>query len=276
MQTILITGASGFVGKQILNAMSTAKVKLIPVVRIGKEHTVSDIINVERIISTPDLFSENEEWWYQTCTGIDAIIHAAWYAEPGKYLLSTKNVDCLVGSMNMAKGAVKAGVKHIVGIGTCFEYDLTRGFLPIDTPLKPLTPYAAAKAALYFGLLHWLPAQNVCFSWCRLFYLYGEGEDERRLVSYIRQQLARGEPVELTSGKQIRDFMDVRDAAEKIAAIAITRKEGAFNICSGIPITIREVAEKIADEYGDKTLLHFGLRPDNIIDPPIVVGVINK
>ncbi|MCX7132358.1 NAD(P)-dependent oxidoreductase [Aeromonas sp.] len=275
MQKILVTGANGFVGKQILHAMSTAKVKLIPVVRLGKEHTVSDLPNVERVISTPDLFSENENWWAQICSGIDVIIHVAWYAEPGKYLQSTKNVDCLVGSMNMAKGAVKAGVKHIVGIGTCFEYELKNGVLSVDTPLNPLTPYAAAKAALYFGLLHWLPAENITFSWCRPFYLYGEGEDEHRLVSYIRKQLEKGEPVELTSGKQIRDFMDVREAAKKIAAIVITRKEGVFNICSGNPITIRQLAEQIADEYGGRALLHFGVRPDNIIDPPIVVGVVN-
>jgi len=275
MQTILVTGASGFVGKQILKAMSTERIKLIPIVRAGKEHTVSDIINVERVISTPDLFLENEDWWVHACTGIDVIVHAAWYTEPGKYLQSIKNVDCLIGSMNMAKGAVKAGVKHIVGIGTCFEYDLTSGILPVGTPLRPSTPYAAAKVALYFGLLHWLPVQNICFSWCRLFYLYGDGEDDRRLVSYIRKQLAKGEPVELTSGKQIRDFMDVGEAAKKIAAIAITKQEGVFNICSGIPITIRELAEKIADEYDNRELLRFGARPDNIIDPPIVVGVVN-
>jgi len=49
-------------------------------------------------------------------------------------------------------------------------------------------------------------------AWCRLFYLHGEGEDARRLVPYLRAKLIAGEPAELTSGKQIRDYLDVRDA----------------------------------------------------------------
>ena len=56
------------------------------------------------------------------------------------------------GSLNLAKGAAIAGIKRLVGVGTCFEYDLTAGVLSADTPLNPSTPYAGAKAALYMGL----------------------------------------------------------------------------------------------------------------------------
>ncbi len=273
MIRVLVTGASGFVGRQIMRALSNFDVELVPVVREGKQSTVATLAKVNRVIMTFDLFSESEEWWQAQCREIDLVIHAAWYAEPGKYLQSVQNMTCLIGSMNLAKGAAKSGVKRFVGIGTCFEYDLTLGFLSVDTPLKPLSPYAAAKAALYFSLSQWLPTQSVQFVWCRLFYLYGEGEDERRLVPYIRSQLKKGQTAELTSGKQIRDFLDVAEAGKNIANVALSELVGVVNICSGVPITVRQIAERIANEYGRPDLLKFGVRKDNLMDPPCIVGM---
>lgn len=275
MKTILLTGASGFVGRQIFTALSASNYRIIPVVRAGKESLFQSQPRVDRIVCSPDIFQESSDWWAEQCKGIDVVIHAAWYAEPGKYLQSSKNMDCLVGSLNLAKGAAIAGVKRVVGIGTCFEYDLSAGVLFKDTPLDPLTPYAGAKAALYIGLSQWLPEQSVEFAWCRLFYLYGEGEDERRLVPYLHKQLVKGEAVELTSGKQIRDFLDVSDAGRIIAEVAVGEQHGPINVCSGEPITVRQLAEQIADTYGRRDLLKFGSRPDNLVDPPCVLGIPN-
>jgi len=275
MKTILLTGASGFVGKQISKALNESKFRIVPVVRTGKESSFQNQPNVARIVCSPDIFQESTDWWAEQCKDIDVVIHAAWYAEPGKYLQSSKNMDCLIGSLNLAKGAAIAGVKRFVGIGTCFEYDLSAGVLSKDTPLNPLTPYASAKAALYMGLSQWLQEQSVDFAWCRLFYLFGEGEDERRLVPYLHKQLAKGEAVDLTSGKQIRDFLDVSEAGRIIAEVAIGEQRGPINVCSGIPITVRQLAEQISDTYGRRDLLKFGTRPDNLVDPPCVLGIPN-
>ena len=273
MKRVLVTGATGFVGRQIMRTLAASDVALIPVVRSGKEGFVNTLRGVERIVSSPDIFAEPEDWWVEQCQGVDLVIHAAWYAEPGKYLQAPQNMQCLIGSLTLAKGAAKAGVRRFVGIGTCFEYDLTQGVLSVRTPLNPLSPYAAAKAALFFGLSQWLPTQSVEFGWCRLFYLYGEGEDERRLVPYIHKQIQKGEPVELTSGKQIRDYMDVSDAAEKIVEFALCHQTGPVNICSGVPVTVRQLAEQIANQYGRQDLLRFGVRPDNPVDPVCVLGI---
>ena len=270
-----MTGATGFVGKQIFNALSKSNVRIVPVVRPSKESLFQNQPNVDRIVCSLDIFQESANWWAEQCKGIDVVVHAAWYAEPGKYLQSSKNIDCLIGSLNLAKGAAIAGVKRFVGIGTCFEYDLSAGVVSTDTPLNPLTPYAGAKAALYMGLSQWLPKRSMEFAWGRLFYLYGEGEDERRLVPYLHKQLAKGEVVGLTSGKQIRDFLDASEAGRIIAEVALGEQRGPINVCSGVPITVRQLAEQIADTYGRRDLLKFGARPDNLVDPPCVVGVPN-
>ena len=84
---------------------------------------------------------------------------------------------------------------------------------------------------------------------------------------------APDEPAELSSGSQIRDYLDVREAGRMIVEHALGAGQGPVNICSGTPVTVRELAERIADEYGRRDLLRFGARPDNLVDPPCVVGV---
>ena len=272
--TVLLTGATGFVGRQVLRVLAERGIRVRLVVREGAALPASPAA-IESVVETRDLFAETDGWWAAVCQGVDTVIHVAWYAEAGQYLQSPKNLDCLMGTLQLAKGAAQSQVRRFIGIGTCFEYDLTGGMLSVETPLRPLTPYAGAKAAAYLALLQWLPLQGVEFAWCRLFYLYGEGEDARRLVPYLRNKLAAREPAELTSGNQIRDFLDVGEAARQIVAAALSDRQGPVNICSGVPITVRQLAEQLADETGRRDLLKFGARPDNLVDPPCVVGVRN-
>jgi nucleoside-diphosphate-sugar epimerase len=270
---ILLTGATGFVGRQVLRELAARTCRVRVVVRKGKQEQIGQSIAIEKMIATSDIWSETAAWWSETCRGVDIVIHIAWYAEPGKYLHSPMNRDCLEGTLRLAQGAIDAKVRRFVGIGTCFEYDLSIGRLSVTTPLRPATPYAAAKIEAFNALSRLLPQHGVAFAWCRLFYLYGEGEDERRLVPFLRGKLQAGEAAELTSGQQIRDYLDVRDAGRMIADAALGAAQGPINICSGIPVTIRQLAEQIADEYGRRDLLRFGVRPDNPVDPPCVIGV---
>lgn len=270
---ILLTGATGFVGRQVLRALSERDCRVRPVVRQGKQDWLPSSASIETVVASPDIFAESVAWWAGAARGVDTVIHAAWYAEPGLYLQSPKNHECLSGTLRLAQGAIEARVRRFIGVGTCFEYDLGAGRLTIETALKPTTAYARAKVDAFNALTQLLPQHGIAFAWCRLFYLYGEGEDAHRLVPYLRARLKAGEPAELSSGKQIRDFLDVRQAGRMIVEAALGSVQGPVNICSSTPITVRQLAEQIADEYGRRDLLRFGARPDNLIDPPCVVGV---
>jgi nucleoside-diphosphate-sugar epimerase len=270
---ILLTGATGFVGRQVLRALAERGCRVRAVVREGKQDRLASSGSMERIVASPDIFAESAAWWAEACRGVDCVIHVAWYAEPGLYLHSPKNRECLEGTLRLGQGAVQAKIRRFVGIGTCFEYELSAGTLSVATPLRPATPYAQAKVEAFQALSQSLPPAGVGFAWCRLFYLYGEGEDQRRLVPYLRARLAAGQPADLTSGERIRDYLDVREAGRMIVDVALGPVQGPVNICSGIPVTIRALAERIADEYGRRDLLRFGARPDNPADPPVVLGV---
>jgi len=272
VKRILITGGTGFVGRQVVRSLSKKDVEMTLVVRNGKQNAVKDIASVKKIITSQDIFAENRHWWANACKGIDTVIHAAWYVEPGQYLESEKNADCLIGSIELVRGAACAKVKRFIGVGTCFEYELSASRLSTQTPLKPLTTYAAAKTSLFTFCSVYLSTRGTDFVWCRLFYLYGEGEDERRLVPYVRGKISKGETAELTEGKQTRDYLDVSQAGDQIAEVALGTEVGPVNICSGLATTVRELAEEIAKQYGRPDLLSFGRKDENIKEPPYVVG----
>lgn len=273
MSVVLLTGATGFVGRAIHRDLVRRGHEVRVIIRpnsAARLFAPSDIV-----IECEDIFACDADWWAQACKGVDAVIHAAWYVEHGRYGNALENAACVRGSFELARGAATAGVQHVIGLGTCMEYLLPGERLSVDAPLEPANFYAACKLATFHMIYEWLGLHNVRFSWCRLFYLFGDGEHPDRLSAYIHRQLAAGERAVLSSGTQVRDFLDVRVAGAMIASLVDSGQHGAINICSGVPLTIRAFAEQIADLYGRRDLLDFGGRPSDPSDPATVVGVCN-
>lgn len=272
---ILLTGASGFVGRQIARSLVGAGHRPLLVLRSdGMARTGIDT-DAADVVYTADLFAESADWWTLHLADVDTVIHAAWYVEPGKYLDSVENIRCVEGSLALAEAAGKAGVSHFIGLGTCFEYRLPNDHITADAEVGPVTLYAAAKLALYRMLERRLAKGPMTLAWARLFYLYGEGEHPARLYPTLHRKLAAGEPMSLSSGDKLRDFLDVAEAGRQIARLADTGQTGPVNICSGRAVTIREIAEGIADLYGRRDLLTFGTATVHPRDPMAVVGVPN-
>jgi UDP-glucuronate decarboxylase len=194
----------------------------------------------------------------------------AWYAVPGKYLSARENLDCVMGSQRLFLALGAAGCRRIVSVGSCFEYDFSHGHLSEATPTRANSLYAAAKTSTFLMGEQIAKEYGVPFAWPRLFYLYGPNEDPRRLVPFIITSLLRGEQANVTSGKQVRDFLHVEDVAAALAEVATSDLIGPVNVGSGIPVTVRTVVETIAQVLGRKDLVRFGARPDNPTDPPLI------
>ncbi|OYX11567.1 MAG: NAD-dependent epimerase/dehydratase, partial [Rhizobiales bacterium 32-66-8] len=185
--SVLLTGATGFVGRQIHRALSTAGHDVRVVIRTGTAARL-DVPGAE-IRESPDLFAEDAGWWAQACAGRTCVIHAAWFVDPARYLAAPENLDCVRGTLALARGAVAAGVGHVVGLGTCFEYALPSHHLTFDAPLAPQSLYARCKADLFHILTDYFAGTGTQFSWARLFYLHCAGENPARLVPYLRSCL---------------------------------------------------------------------------------------
>lgn len=269
---VTLTGATGFVGRQILGSLLERGCSVKVLVRDPSRLHKIPARGALEIVQTRDLFAESTSRLEQLLEGSETLVHAAWYTEPGEYLVSPLNVACLSGTLNLAQAFAAVGGKRFVGVGSCAEYEPSAGLITTDTPLAPSTLYAACKASTFQVLRCLLEIEDVSLAWCRIFYLYGEGEDERRLVPYIRRQLGAGKEVLLTRGDQVRDFLDVKEAGQMIADVTLGHQQGAVNICSGEAMSVRQLAERIADEFDRRDLLRFGARPENIFDPPRVVG----
>ncbi len=270
----LITGSSGFIGRNILKGLLIKDVNVTLLLR--KRANIKfdfDLENVNKIF-IDDLFTKDVNWWLDILREVDCVIHAAWYVEVADYLTSKKNLQCLNGSINMLKAMNLLNINYFVGLGTCYEYDFSfsNNILKTSTPLKPKSPYTFSKVALlnYLKLLE--STSNFKFAWCRIFYVYGEGEDKRRLIPYINDNLKKSKKVKIKNGNYIRDYLDVKLAGELIAKIAKDRCHGEFNICSGKGKTIKKIALDIASKYNKKHLIEFDELKEIENQPKKIIG----
>jgi nucleoside-diphosphate-sugar epimerase len=265
---VVVTGANGFVGARVVQELVKRGDEVHAVVRATGERRRLKGIPSLRLLEADLLSAAGQETI--AALGAEACVHAAWYAEPGKYLSSLTNIDFVGATLDLARSLAQGGCRRFVGIGTCFEYDTDRGFLSERTPLAPVHLYSAAKAATYLALKQLGLLSGMQVAWGRLFYLYGPDEYPDRLVSSIARALLRGEEARSTPGLQIRDFLHVEDAASALCAVLHSDLVDAVNIGSGQPVTVAAIVQQLGAICGRPDLVRLGARPYAAGDPMFV------
>jgi len=157
--------------------------------------------------------------------------------------------------------------KRLLGIGTCFEYDTAPSPLSEQSAARLATPYARSTLSLFRALEPVCADAGMGFAWARPFYLYGPGEDRRRLVPSVILALLEGRRARTTSGEQVRDFLHVDDVAQALWAVARSEVSGAVNIGSGRPVTVRELVLELGTIVGRPELIELGALPYSPGDP---------
>lgn len=272
MNRVLVTGGSGFIGRAVIPRLLDRGFEVHAVSRRESPPT-----KVGFRWHSADVLSEPQVEALLRHVRPSHLLHLAWITTPGTYVTSSENAEWCRASTSLVEHFAGAGGKRAVIAGTCFEYDLRAGLLQEDaTPLHPTTPYGVAKHALHTALASLAQSTGLSLGWARLFYLYGPYERPERLVPYVVNQLLRGEPAEVTTGEQARDYLYVEDVAEGIARYVDSSLDHDLNIASGEPVAVRDIVKMIGDLVGKPDLIRWGARSAAASDPFMIVADITR
>jgi nucleoside-diphosphate-sugar epimerase len=267
-----VTGGSGFVGSWTVRRLVEQGWGVAVLSRSGaSQHRLqglgSDIELVEADLADSARINQFLRAWRP-----DACLHCAWYTEPGKYLESSQNLDCMRDSLALLELLVEADCRKIVMVGTCGEYDTNIGYLRESSAVGPSTLYAASKLATYLVATQRAAQLKADFSWARMFSVFGPGEDERRMAPALIRSLLSGREFQASSGDQVRDYLYVEDAAAGLVYLLQFSESGLFNVSSGEPISVRRLMNMMGDEIGAPDLIRFGSAPQRDWEPPFICG----
>jgi nucleoside-diphosphate-sugar epimerase len=259
---VLVTGASGFIGRHLL-----------PLLLAGGDevHAVSRSVQA----------SAGNLHWHRcdllqpgaAAPLIDAVrpaalVHLAWNAATGRFWSAPDNADWVAATLQLVRAFRSAGGRRAVCAGSCAEYDWSFDVLSEDTtPLRPATLYGRAKRATGELLLAAESAGDMSVAWCRIFFVYGPGEPCGKLVSRLVAGLAAGESVVCSDGRHQRDFIHVADVAGALAALLRSPFHGAVNIASGVCRPVCSVIDEVGRQTGRSDLIRLGTLPPRLEEP---------
>lgn len=254
---VLVTGGSGFIGRHVAAAFSsTHEVRILDLAASGPQKgDVSDERDVARAMD-----------------GVEVVVHLAALASVQRAISEPQvahrwNVD---GTRIVLEQALAAGVRHVVFASSCAVYGDAMPPLREDSPLKPLSLYAQTKVAGE-QLCRSFSQQGLNACVLRLFNVYGAGQrpdsDYAAVIPAFLHAASAGRPLTIYGdGLQSRDFVFVGDVVDAIRkASAFSERFGLFNIGSGRPTTVLDLAEKVKAVTGSSSpIVHVPARDGEV------------
>ncbi|MEX2425476.1 MAG: GDP-mannose 4,6-dehydratase [Thermomicrobiaceae bacterium] len=250
---ILITGASGFVGRHLVDhllrqgesdiiGLSSRKRPEIE----GARLLVCDLRDAD--LTRRVLEHHRPEVIYHLA-GQSHVPRA--FADPADTLITNA-----VGQINLFEGCRNAGIDPVIlSVGSSEVYGaVSADSIPIDEsqPLRPNNPYASSKAAQDLYAAQYFASYGMKIVRVRSFNHVGPGQTDRFVVASFARQIAEVEagladPVVLVGNLEpIRDFLDVRDVVRAYYLVAKSEFSGeVFNVASGRGVRIREVLDML-------------------------------
>jgi nucleoside-diphosphate-sugar epimerase len=266
MKRVLVTGATGFIGRHVLAPLvdrgfdvHAVTHRTPPTVGSGCTWHVSNVLDTVQIAPLMQAVQPTH------------LLHLAWYAVPGRYWTALENLAWVQASLELLRRFHDAGGTRVVMAGTCAEYDWSYGYCSEHTtPTQPHTLYGTCKLALQAMLETYARHSGLSSAWGRVFFLYGPHEHPSRLVSSVVQSLLQGEPAPCSHGTQWRDFLHVQDAAGAFVALLDSAVTGPVNIASGQPVKLMDLIYVIADKLNRRDLIRMGALPTSRDEPPLL------
>lgn len=273
MKRVLVTGLCGFVGRNVVAPLLSRGFEIHGVTSRAAQ---SEIMGVERLHQT-DLLRDGAAARLISSVTPTHLLHLAWAPSGTRMRDPAENRAWTRASISLFEEFGRAHGRRAVFAGSCAEYDWTHEVLnEAATPAIPSTVYGAAKNAVREAIAASSDALALGSAWARLFFLYGPHEPRGRLVSDVCIGLIENRPIELSEGRQERDYLHVADAAEALAALVDGHFQGVINVGSGKAAAIRDIARLLGERAGRPDLLAFGMRPLAQGEPSRLVADIGR
>lgn len=278
MSRVLVTGATGFIGRDALRAVVASGREVHAVARGG--HAGGDEVRWHDV----DLLDSEASASLIARVRPQELLHLAWYTDHRRFWTSPENVRWVEASLALFRAFAGAGGRRAVIAGTCAEYDWAvvgkhdaAALEPprcseTSSPVNSHTLYGTAKHATHLVTERFAENVGIELAWGRVFFLYGPNEQPGRLVPTVVRSLLRGETVPASDGDQIRDFLHVSDVADGFASLLASDVCGPVNIASGEAVTVRTVIETIARCVGRPELVRWGALERGLGDPDVLLA----
>jgi UDP-glucose 4-epimerase len=257
MPAFLVTGGAGFIGSHLCDVLVRRgdRVRVLDDLSTGsRDNLPAGVPLIEADVADPDAVRAAVQ-------GMDGAFHLAAIASVARGVtdwLGTHRAN-LTGTIALFDAIRRRGAPiPVVYASSAAVYGDCRT-VPIgeDAERRPLSAYGADKYACELharvaGHVHGIPTTGL-----RFFNVYGPRQDPRSpysgVISIFCAQLARGAPVEVFGdGEQTRDFVFVADVVAALLA-AMQRPSAdapVFNVCTGTPTSVLDLARTIAELAG--------------------------
>ena len=231
---IFLTGASGFLGKHILNQCIKNNFKILSLTR--KKNTFQNSSNVKWICA--DLSNINLITREVKNFNPNVIIHLAWEGIPD-YSAEISLINHY-NSINLFNNLLKNNkIKKIICAGSSWEYSRRRGKCKESDITYPTSYFSWAKISLYEYLKQKCLSNKIDLYWFRIFYLYGFGQRQGSLIPSIVNSFKNNTTPIIKKPFDENDFIYVKDAAKMLLKpLLLKAPPGIYNIGTGRKISV--------------------------------------
>lgn len=275
--SILLTGATGFLGSHLLEALLKQGYAVIVLKR-----STSNLWRIEHLagqyksynldeVALDNIFAEQK---------IDIVVHlATLYRKFDTVADVAAMMDANVRfPTELLVQGVKNGIKGFINTGTFFEYDCSRQPVDENSHIKPFNFYARTKLTFETMLKSY---SDVCvINTFRLFSPFGE-KDNPKLVPMIIERALKKEEINLSEGLQKIDLIYAQDivsvylcSIERMLRLDTKPEYEVFNIGSGSALSIRDVLSLIEQQLGCRINVNWGSA--SVVDIPIAYASLEK
>lgn len=277
---ILITGATGFVGANLLHCLVNSGYR--PHVILRKTSNTWRIQGILKKITVHIADLENKIAIDRLIKKVkpEIIYHCATYGgyyfqnDPDKIVSAN-----IIGTVNLLRSCSEIGFKCFVNTGSSSEYGIKNHSMREDDLLEPINAYGATKSAATLFCQQFAKSKNLPVVTLRLFSPYGYFEDEKRLVASVILSCIDKRAPKLSSAHSVRDFIFVEDVIRAYLKVPLYIKRlsaDVINIGSGKQHTTKQIVDQIIKLSGLKLKPVWGAISNPRIEPLLWQADISK